>query len=307
MLGSPNFMPPEQATGKRGQIGTHSNLYSPGAILYHLVTARPPFLAETLTETLQQVQHTDPISPRLLNPAVPRDLETICLKCLEKEPRQRYATAQELADELGRFLNGESVRARPVGPAGKAWRWCRRKPALTGALAACALVLVSGIAGITWQWRRAELNAKNEERQRQRAEENAGRSEQVAQFLKDMLKGVAPSAALGRDTTMLREILDKTVERLGKDLKSQPAVEAELRGTIGEAYYALGEYAKAAAMHREALALRSKLLGNEHTAVASSLHDLGIALADLGKYAEARDTASRGARHEEKKEKTAWE
>ena len=123
VLGSPNFMPPEQAAGKRGQVGPHSDVYSLGAVFYHLLTARPPFLAETLSETLLQVQHADPIAPRLLNPAVPRDLETICLKCLEKEPRQRYATAQALADELGRFLNGEPVHARPVGPAGKAARW----------------------------------------------------------------------------------------------------------------------------------------------------------------------------------------
>src|SRR6185503_19382110 len=116
VLGSPNFMPPEQAAGRRGQIGAHSDVYSLGALLYHLMTGRPPFLAETLAETLQQVQHSNPSSPRLLNPAVAHDLDTICLKCLEKEPPRRYATAQELADELGRFLRSEPIRARPVGP-----------------------------------------------------------------------------------------------------------------------------------------------------------------------------------------------
>src|SRR5205814_1979703 len=105
VLGSPNFMPPEQATGKRDEVGPHSDVYSLGAILYHLLTSRPPFVAETVTDTLQQLLHTDPVSPRLLNPSVPRDLETICVKCLEKEPRQRYSTAQELADELNRFLD----------------------------------------------------------------------------------------------------------------------------------------------------------------------------------------------------------
>ena len=141
VLGSPNFMPPEQAAGKRSQVGPHSDVYSLGAILYYLLTARAPFAAETMTETLQQVVHNDPPSPRLLNPGMSRDLETICLKCLEKEPGKRYATAQELADELGRFLTDEPIRARPVGPADKTWRWCRRKPALSSALVV-VLVLV---------------------------------------------------------------------------------------------------------------------------------------------------------------------
>jgi serine/threonine protein kinase/tetratricopeptide (TPR) repeat protein len=287
VLGSPNFMPPEQAAGKRGQIGPHSDVYSLGAILYHLLTARPPFLAETLSETLQQVQHTDPILPRLLNPAVPRDLETVCVKCLEKEPRQRYATAQALADELGRFLNSEPVRARPIGRTAKCWRWCRRKPALASALAACVLVLVSGIAGITWQWRRAEQNAKKEEKERQRAEENAARSQQVAGFLKDMLRGVKPSIALGRDTTMLREILDKTAERLSQELEKQPAIEGELRLVIGAVYLDLGEYTKAEAMARQALSLNRSVYGTEHLTVTAALDNLATALGRQGKYAEA--------------------
>src|SRR5262249_23273589 len=154
----------------------------------------------------------------------------------------------------------------------------RRKPALASALAACVLVLVSGIAGITRQWRRAEQNAKNEERQRQRAEENAVRSEQVAQFLKDMLKGVQPSVALGRDTVMMREILDKTVERLGKDLTNQPQVVADLRNTIGVVYLDLARYADAEAVLRQALLQRKQLFGDKHQAVADSLANLMVAL-----------------------------
>src|SRR5262249_31857075 len=124
-----------------------SDVYGLGAILYFLLTARAPFQGETLEATIHQAIHTEPIAPRLLNASVPRDLETICLKCLEKEPARRYATARELGEELGRFLRDEPIRSRPVGRAERFGRWCRRKPALAGSLSlAVTLLLGSPIA-----------------------------------------------------------------------------------------------------------------------------------------------------------------
>ncbi|MCI0541751.1 MAG: protein kinase [Verrucomicrobiales bacterium] len=147
VLGSPNYLPPEQSGGARSKVGPTSDVYSLGAILYHLLTARPPFRAETISETLQQVQTSEPLSPRLLNPSVPRDLETICLKCLEKEPSRRYQTAQDLVEELDRFLRDEPIHARPVIRAERAWRWCRRKPALAGVGGFAFLLLLIVLLG----------------------------------------------------------------------------------------------------------------------------------------------------------------
>lgn len=160
VLGTPNYLPPEQASGKHGKVGAWSDVYGLGAILYYLLTGRPPFQAQELTDVLDQVLHREPVSPRLLNPSVPRDLETICLKCLEKEATRRYGAAQDVADDLGRHLRNETIVARPISPPEKVWRWCRRKPALAGALMACVLAVLLGVVGITWQWHRAETEGQ---------------------------------------------------------------------------------------------------------------------------------------------------
>jgi WD40 repeat protein/tetratricopeptide (TPR) repeat protein/predicted Ser/Thr protein kinase len=194
VLGSPNYMPPEQAGGRHGDVGPWSDVYALGAILYQLLTGRGPFLADTVEQTLAQVLHNEPASPRVLNPALPRDLETICLKCLEKDSRRRYRSARELADELQRFLNHEPIRARSVSSLEKGWRWCRRKPALAGLGAALALAVVLGFAGVLWQWGRAERHALSENIERGRAELALGELE--LERAEDLLRNDQPNAAL---------------------------------------------------------------------------------------------------------------
>ncbi|MBI4324106.1 MAG: protein kinase, partial [Chloroflexi bacterium] len=133
VLGTPAYMPPEQAAGRNEQVGPASDVYSIGAMLYHLLTGRAPFVGETPAATLRQAMEDEPVAPSKLNPQTPPDLETICLKCLEKRPDRRYHSARELAEELGRFLNHEPILARPASAWRKGWSWSQRHPwALVG-------------------------------------------------------------------------------------------------------------------------------------------------------------------------------
>jgi WD40 repeat protein/serine/threonine protein kinase len=160
VVGTPSYMAPEQA--KEGSaIGAAVDVYSLGAILYELLTGRPPFRGPTSLETVLQVLHDEPVRPSFLRPNLPRDLETISLKCLSKEPLDRYASAVDLADDLHRFRRGQPIKARPLGVHERVWKWARHRPASAALVAGIILVTLLGFAGITWQWQEA-LSARDE-------------------------------------------------------------------------------------------------------------------------------------------------
>ena len=148
IMGSPGYMAPEQAEGRTREVGLGADVYALGAILYELLTGRPPFRAATVLQTLEQVKRAEPVPPSRLTPDVPRDLETITLKCLAKEPTKRYESAQDLAEDLRRFQSGESIQARRTSPMERTWRWGRRNPVVAGAVgsSAAALVAVAALA-----------------------------------------------------------------------------------------------------------------------------------------------------------------
>jgi WD40 repeat protein/tRNA A-37 threonylcarbamoyl transferase component Bud32 len=177
VLGTPSYMPPEQAAGKGTEVGVAADVYALGAVLYCLLTGRPPFQAAHSWQVLKQVMEQEPVPPSQLNNAVNRDLGTVCLKCLQKDPRRRYAGARDLAEDLRRFLQGEPIQARPVSRAERLWRWCRRNPRVAALIGLVAVSLLAGtvVAGcFAVQARRGEERAVANAR---RAEEEKRRSD----------------------------------------------------------------------------------------------------------------------------------
>jgi WD40 repeat protein/tRNA A-37 threonylcarbamoyl transferase component Bud32 len=180
--GTPCYMAPEQANpaGHGKQVGAATDIYALGAILYEMLTGQPPFRSQSPLETALQVIHAEPTPPRRFQAEVPRDLETICLKCLAKAPSRRYGSALELAEDLRRFRAGEPIHARPVSRAERLLRWARRNPVVAGLLATLAVVLLAGLTLVTWLWRSEAQTAVIAQQERRHADEARNEAERLA-------------------------------------------------------------------------------------------------------------------------------
>jgi tetratricopeptide (TPR) repeat protein len=258
VVGTPSYMAPEQARGESKNISTAADVYGLGAILYELLTGRPPFQADTALDTLVRVMHDEPVPPHRLRPGLPRDLETICLKCLQKEPERRYASAAALGDDLRRFLSREPVQARPVGTAGRLLRWYRRKPALATLAAALILVFIGGFAGVAWQAVRAERHLRRVEEEQIHTDEARRKAHQA---VNDYFTKVSQNKLLDRPgfQSLRRELLE-TALAYYEDFLHERGDEPELRQEVAATWYRVAALTSRIRSKEEAQPLYAKAI-----------------------------------------------
>jgi len=267
--GTPFYVSPEQARGERDGVDGRTDVYALGATLYELLTLRRPFEGGGTADVLVRIQTEEPLPPRRIVPNVPRDLETICLTALEKEPRRRYAGASEMAEDLRRFLAWQPVRARPLGPLAKAARFARRRPGAATAAALAVLIAIGAPIGLGI----ANARIRGERDRAEAAAREAGRQaelrERAAEFLVDLFHTAGGEGASARD------LLATGARSVQTGFEDQPLARAFMLEALGRGYVNLGLPAEALPLYDRCFALRQRELGEDHPDTARALLDLG--------------------------------
>jgi serine/threonine protein kinase/Tfp pilus assembly protein PilF len=315
LIGTPAYMSPEQASLSSLEVDKRTDIYSLGVLLYELLTGTTPFdtrelLQAGLDEIRRVIRDEEPVRPstrlsamvegelksvsqnRQSEPPklireVRGDLDWIVMKALEKDRARRYATANGLAEDIQHYLANEGVSARPPSAFYKLRKLVARNKVLFAAIGAILISLLAGLSIALWSLTKERRARQDAETDKHRAEAAAVKSQQVTRFLQEMLGGATPGMAHGRDTTLLREIVDQTAKRVGAELADQPDVEADLRLTIGTVYDQLGAYDQAEGMFRAVLAFHRKSMPADSGPMVNITSRLGSALLNQGKIDEA--------------------
>jgi tetratricopeptide (TPR) repeat protein len=269
VLGTPSYMSPEQADPLHGVLTPATDVWGLGTILYECIAGSPPFLAPTADETLRLVREG---RVRRLSRSAPvhRDLEAICMKCLARSPLQRYLTARALADDLGRYLEGRPVRARPLNVWQRVGHWTQREPALAFAVGGAGIALVAGIAATSLQW--------------QRAERNAAAAREVNRFINEDLLAVADPYRVDRD---MAGVLARAETRLDEGFADQPAARAQIGLSIGRAWLGQGHWHEARLRLDRTYADAQRLLGASNPQTLDTAEYLALALTYDAQYERA--------------------
>ncbi len=284
--GTPHYSSPEQVRAERGTIDSRTDVYSLGVCAYEALTGRTPFEGETTAQVFHQILDKDPPLPRALNPAISRDLETVIVTAMDKDPHRRYQSMEAFGGDLQRILDGEMILAKPAGLATKAWKRVKRNPVSTTA-AATAFLAAIGFVSYVLLWSYPQIRAERNEAQFQReaAVREAEKVLAVNKYLEEMLSSANPET--GDRNVKVLTVVDRQVDRIDHAFPDQPEVEASLRTTMGQTYMSLGEWAKAEKQYRAALEIRQRILGDDHRDTLSSTSNLANSLGKLGRADEA--------------------
>ena len=286
LTGSPFYMSPEQLSGSPESLDRRTDVYSLGVTLFELLTLRRPFEGPSSAQVFRQIQSREAPLPRRINPWIPRDLETICLNAMEKDPRRRYPSAREFALDLERFLDFRPVRAKPVGAGRRVARFVRRNPALASASSLALLVAIGLPIGLLW----ANSAIRDQER---RATREAGLKARVTDFLVQQFELTDEQRQQGA-TISARELLDRGAARLSQDFADDPAVRAELLAAVGTVYANLGLHERAIPLLDRALALRQSGDPTRPAALAELLEQLASSHLRSGEPRSALRLCERG-------------
>ncbi|MFH2001323.1 MAG: tetratricopeptide repeat protein, partial [Planctomycetota bacterium] len=304
LLGTVQYMSPEQCRADPARLDIRSDVYALGVVLYEMLCEELPYDVRRIAvfEATRLICEKEPKRPSTTHMALRGDMETILLKALEKEPSRRYQSVGELAEDINRYLRGETIAAKPAGPATRTWKRIRRNPVVSTSIGLASAVILGALLYVVFfaypqviAERNKAIEARNEaDLQREAAltamsetEMEATRTRTVNRFLKDMLSLPDPGQE-GRDVKVA-EALDKAVSKIDEEFAGMPEINASLRATIGWTYYGLGQYAEAEALLRRAVELARDTLGETHPDTLDYEKSLSNVLRQLGRFAEAEE------------------